>query len=30
MEIIAAYPGTFACVSDVTKTIGNFKKIRHS
>ena len=28
MEIIAAYPGTFACVSDVTKTIGNFKKIR--
>ena len=27
MEIIAAYPGTFVCVSDVTHTIGNFKKI---
>ena len=26
MEIIANYPGTFACVSDVTKTIGNFKR----
>ena len=26
MEIIAGYPGTFACVSDVTKTIGNFKR----
>ncbi|MBQ3669503.1 MAG: YitT family protein [Clostridia bacterium] len=26
MEIIARYPGTFACVSDVTKTIGNFKR----
>ena len=28
MEIIARYPGTFACVSDVTKTIGNFKHIK--
>ncbi len=27
MEIIANYPGTFVCVSDVTHTIGNFKKI---
>ncbi len=26
MEIIASYHGTFACVSDVTKTIGNFKR----
>ena len=29
MEIIANYPGTFACVSDVTRTIGNFKRIGH-
>ena len=28
MEIIGEFPGTFACVSDVTKTIGNFKKIK--
>lgn len=27
MEIIERYPGTFACISDVTRTIGNFKKI---
>lgn len=27
MEIISKYPGTFACVSDVTRTIGNFKHI---
>ncbi len=29
MEIIARYPGTFACVSDVTRTIGNFKRFRY-
>ena len=27
LEIIHKYPGTFACVSDVTSTIGNFKHI---
>jgi uncharacterized membrane-anchored protein YitT (DUF2179 family) len=27
LEIIHNYPGTFACVSDVTSTIGNFKHI---
>ncbi|MBR5986618.1 MAG: YitT family protein [Clostridia bacterium] len=27
LEIIRQYPGTFACVSDVTSTIGNFKHI---
>ncbi len=29
MEIISRFPGTFACVSDVTRTIGNFKRIKH-
>ncbi len=28
LEIIENYPGTFACVSDVTRTIGNFKRIQ--
>ena len=27
-EIISKYPDTFACISDVTNTIGNFKRIR--
>ena len=27
LEITERYPGTFACVSDVTRTIGNFKRI---
>lgn len=28
-EIISAYPETFACVSDVTETLGNFKRVRN-
>lgn len=28
MEIISNYPGTFACISDVTNIIGNFKRIK--
>lgn len=26
LEIIETFPGTFACISDVTRTVGNFRK----
>ena len=28
-QILARFPGSFSYVSEVTETMGNFKKIRH-
>ncbi len=29
-RILERYPGSFACISSVNQTVGNFKRIRHS
>lgn len=30
LEIIGNYPGSFACITDVNQTVGNFKQIKRS